>query len=573
MSYLVLARRWRPQIFEEVIGQIHITKTLKSAISANRVGHAFLFSGPRGVGKTSVARILAKALNCEKGPTAIPCNICTSCREISEGISPDVLEIDGASHTGVDDIRGIRENISYLPAKSKYKIYVIDEVHMLSTSAFNALLKTMEEPPEHVIFIFATTEPHKIPMTVLSRCQRFDFKRIPLKDILIHLKNIISEEGVGISERSLLLIAKEAQGSMRDAQSFLDQVISFGGKEIDDTEVIEVLGLIDRKLLYETSQAIIERNSRQCLELIETVYNFGYNMEQFYQELVESFRNLIVVKICQQFSPLINLPEDEIIELREQAGKISLEDLQQLFTILLLSESELKRATSPKLILEMTLLKMTQVDSLITLDEILTKIVRLEERLSDRQKDISFDAIPKEEAGTLFNDTLDKKRGPSDRETPLKEESGSANSDKKVPLPDMPEETWKNLISYLKKNELLQTPFLSLLKEGKLLNIGSDEIELGFKNSFLLEKIKEKMKENHLSKVIRSFFKREVTIKVSTLPSDSTLADTAFGKQDENHKDKTDLLRKEASENPIIRYALNIFGGEISEIKTDIGSD
>ena len=566
MSYLVLARKWRPQNFEEVIGQAHITKTLMNAISSNRVGHAFLLSGPRGVGKTSIARIFAKALNCEEGPTKTPCNICTLCREISGGISADVLEIDGASNTGVDDIRGIRENISYLPNKSRHKIYIIDEVHMLSTSAFNALLKTLEEPPKHVIFIFATTEPHKIPNTILSRCQRFDFKRITLQDLALHMKKIISEEGVNISEGSLLLIAKEARGSMRDAQSFLDQVISFGGKEIDDNGVIEVLGLIDRKLLYDTSLAILEKDSRRCLELIDNIYNFGYNLEQFYQELVEHLRNLIVMKIDQRSGQLINLPENEILELKEQADKISQEDLQQLFNILVSSENELKRTTSPKLIFEMTLIRMTQLDSLLSINEILTRMVRLEERLSKHQTDISPDLIPTEETIVPSSGTSHEKEYPPKHSSSSEVEDNST-SEQEYPPSHLSEETWKELISHLKKSEPLLP---SQLEQGKILKIDGDEIFLGFENTFLMEMVKDKIEKSRIRDILQSFFKKAVKITFSTFASDSISEDDLPAK-DIDSREKAALLRKEAVENPIIRSALNIFGGEIAEIKTDIG--
>ena len=240
MSYQVLARKWRPQSFEEVIGQKHVVKTLQNAIVHNRIAHSFLFAGQRGVGKTSIARILAKALNCQEGPTAQPCGNCNSCKEITGGNSIDVLEIDGASNTGVDDVRELRESVKYVPSKSRYKIYIIDEVHMLSNSAFNALLKTLEEPPAHVIFMFATTEPHKIPATVLSRCQRFDLRRISLEAIVKQLNEITSGEKIKISEQGLRWIAREAEGSMRDAQSILDRVISYAGEKISDEDIAEV---------------------------------------------------------------------------------------------------------------------------------------------------------------------------------------------------------------------------------------------------------------------------------------------------------------------------------------------
>src|SRR5512136_1075662 len=266
-SYLVLARKWRPQLFEEVVGQRHITQTLQNAISQKRVAHAFLFTGARGVGKTSSARILAKALNCEKGPGTNPCNQCATCQEVTHGTSMDVIEIDGASNRGIDEIRELKENVRYTPAKSRYKIYIIDEVHMLTTEAFNALLKTLEEPPPHVIFVFATTEPHKIPLTILSRCQRYDFKRIPLASILEQLRTIATQEGMEISDQSLHLIAREAEGSMRDAQSLLDQVLSYAGQKVSDKEVIEVLGVIDRKILHDSIAALADGDQARLLQI------------------------------------------------------------------------------------------------------------------------------------------------------------------------------------------------------------------------------------------------------------------------------------------------------------------
>src|SRR4030066_1794670 len=287
MSYLVLARKWRPQVFEEVAGQRHITQTLQNAISQKRVAHAFLFAGARGVGKTSTARILAKALNCETGPHTDPCNHCNICKEITNGTSMDVIEIDGASNRGIDEIRELRENVRYNPAKSRYKIYIIDEVHMLTKEAFNALLKTLEEPPPHIIFIFATTEPQKIPATIISRCQRYDFKRVPFKEIIGSLKRILEEEKIQVSQRGLLSIAQESEGSLRDAQSLLDQVIAYAGKNIKDEDITEVLGLIDRKILNDTIEAIANRDVERCMEVIEMVYHFGYDLQHFCRELLQ----------------------------------------------------------------------------------------------------------------------------------------------------------------------------------------------------------------------------------------------------------------------------------------------
>ncbi|MDZ7261147.1 MAG: DNA polymerase III subunit gamma/tau, partial [candidate division KSB1 bacterium] len=296
MSYLVLARKWRPLKFDEVVGQKHVIVTLENAIKSNRLANAYLFSGPRGVGKTTVARILAKAINCEQGPTVTPCNKCASCNEITESRSLDVFEIDGASNRGIDEVRNLRENLRYAPHKGKHKIYIIDEVHMLTTEAFNALLKTLEEPPPNVLFIFATTEPHKVPATILSRCQRFSFKRIPLSEIIQQLKTICQAEHIEIDEESLHLIAKKADGSMRDGQSILDQAVSFCGAKIQVQQVAELLGVIEQELFFELSDLIKRKDVKGGLALAERIFYEGYDVNEFLIGAAEHFRNLLVIK-------------------------------------------------------------------------------------------------------------------------------------------------------------------------------------------------------------------------------------------------------------------------------------
>ena len=383
MSYLVLARKWRPQRFEEVVGQQPIIQTLQNAIRSKRVAHAFLFAGPRGVGKTSVARILAKALNCVNGPTPTPCNQCDACLEITKTIAPDVFEIDGASNTGVDHVRDLQETIKYLPQKYRYKVYIVDEVHMLSTPAFNAFLKTLEEPPAHVIFIFATTEPHKIIETVIDRCQRYDFKKIPSLLIFEKLQALAKDEEITISPNALQLISREADGSLRDAQSLLDQVITYAGKAVNDEDVAEILGIVDTKVLGEISHAVFTQDLKKCLEIIEHVFTYGIDVRQFYRGLLEHFRNLMVAKISTNPQLFPDLSPKEIEELTNQIRKVSLEKLQLILKSLIESEGYIYRAPLPRVILEAIILRLATIPPVASLKEILERLGKLQEKLGN----------------------------------------------------------------------------------------------------------------------------------------------------------------------------------------------
>ena len=563
MSYLVLARKWRPQLFEDVVGQKHVTKTLQNAIAGNRVPHALLFTGTKGVGKTSVARILAKALNCQDGPTPGPCNQCQFCRDISAGVSIDVLEIDGASNTGVDDVRKLRENVRYLPSKGSHKVYIIDEVHMLSNSAFNALLKTLEEPPEHVVFIFATTEPHKIPPTILSRCQRYDFKRIPARDILAHLKLIVSDEKVQISDKGLALIAREAEGSMRDAQGILDQAISFAGKDISYDEIVEILGIIDRKLFYETSLSIIEKKPQRCLDIIEDVYNYGYDIKEFYKGLLEQFRNLVVVKVTEAPSRLIDIPDSEIEDLATQGALVGINEIQQLFSILANSEEEIIRSSNPKLIMEMTLVRMAHTGPLLSIDDILCKIDNLERKLSNLNNEGNTAAyMPREKP--QFSDPSSQTSAISEIEyqedtddtQPSEAESGIKGGDTK--------ETWLNLIGFVRKKRPLLAAILEL---GQLINMDYGKIDIGLeKNSVFMDSINEPQNKKDLADIFREFFQREMALNISVIVPDSDSA--SIVKKNSKGSDEVRKLRDEVLNNPIVHDAINIFGGKVIEIKT-----
>ncbi len=385
MSYQVIARRCRPETFEEVLGQPHVTRTLQNGVRLGRIAHAYLFSGARGVGKTSVARILAKALNCEKGPSPSPCNQCPNCREISLTNSVDVLEIDGASNRGIDSIRELRETARYRPAKGRYKVYIIDEVHQLSTDAFNALLKILEEPPAHVVFIFATTEPHKIPATVLSRCQRFEFRRLGLQMIVEHLKRIVSKEGASFSESILYAIGREADGSMRDSQSLLEQLLAFSGDDLPESEILDILGVIDRRTVIRTAEAVLSGDAGACLELAGDVYRRGLDSRRFCQHLCDHFRNLIFVTLCAGGEVRDDLPEEEREVLKALAAKTTLESLHIYFQMLLRGEEEIRRSSMPKIVLEMLLLRMCGLPKLQSIDSLLEKVFAIEQNLGSGQ--------------------------------------------------------------------------------------------------------------------------------------------------------------------------------------------
>ncbi|MDZ7266638.1 MAG: DNA polymerase III subunit gamma/tau [candidate division KSB1 bacterium] len=357
MSYLVLARKWRPRQFASVVAQQHVTRTLENAITQNRVASAYLFTGPRGVGKTTMARLLAKAMNCEHGPTTTPCDRCSNCEEITAGRSIDVIEIDGASNRGIDEVRNIRENARFAPASSRKKIYIIDEVHMLTEPAFNALLKILEEPPAHVLFIFATTEIHKVPATILSRCQRFDFRRVPLGEITGQLRMICQSEGVQAEEAALHLIAKRAEGSMRDSQSLLDQVISYCGNRVTKEDVSRLLGLIDQDLFFECSDALIARDARRALALSGKIHEAGIHLGEFFERLAEHLSYILTTRVTAGTSHLVGL---ENYAERYSAAAHALSELELMRGIQLVTEAQarLARTANPRVLLEMCLLRM-----------------------------------------------------------------------------------------------------------------------------------------------------------------------------------------------------------------------
>jgi DNA polymerase-3 subunit gamma/tau len=378
-DYQVLARTWRPETFDAVVGQEHVTRTLKNSLSSGRVAHAYCFSGARGVGKTTTARILAKALNCKEGPTPTPCNECENCREITSGSSPDVIEIDGATYTQVERVRELQENLQYIPAKSRCKLYIIDEVHMLSRSAFNALLKTLEEPPAHVRFVFATTEPHRIPETILSRCQRFDFRQLAPSEIAAQLQRVCEKEGFEVPAEGLGLIARAAEGSMRDALSLLDQLISLAGQKVEAGDVASILGRADQALLARVVEDIRTSAVDDLLRVVEELVSRGQDLRVFCRDLLEYLRHLLVCRTVDSPAGLIPYSEEVVADVEAQAREFSAESLHRLFEGLRQAEQAVKSSDSPQWVLEVALLRLASLEPVVPMEEVLAKIATLEE--------------------------------------------------------------------------------------------------------------------------------------------------------------------------------------------------
>ncbi len=378
MTFIVTARKWRPQLFDEVVGQQHITTTLKNAIENNRIGHAYIFAGPRGVGKTTTARILAKRLNCKNPNGGEPCNKCDACESFLKSQSLDIIEIDGASNRRIDEIRTLRESVKYAPTSCEYKVYIIDEVHMLTTESFNALLKTLEEPPEHTIFIFATTDIHKVPLTIISRCQRFDFRRIELTEITSLIGKIAKAEKIEIDDESLTLIAKKADGALRDAESIFDQVVSFCGNKIDSKELKQMLNLIDDEIYFQISDSTLNKDFNTAFEVSEKIYSNGWNFIDFINGLVEHFRNITSV-IVSKSADFLEVSKNIKSKYLEYVDKFSEGDLVRILSFLSQTQNELRISQNQKLKVEIALTKLISLEKSTTISELLLKVGNIEE--------------------------------------------------------------------------------------------------------------------------------------------------------------------------------------------------
>jgi len=554
MSYVVLARKWRPKTFDDLIGQDYITQTLKNAITTGKIAHAFILSGPRGVGKTSTARIVAKALNCINGPTSDPCSNCSFCKEISEGKSLDVMEIDAASHTGVNDVREIIENIKYLPTSGKNKIYIIDEVHMLSQSAFNALLKTLEEPPAHVLFILATTEVHKIPVTILSRCQRYDFKKVSVDKIREQLASITSKEEIKIQDETLYIIAQEADGSLRDSLSLMDQLIATFGTDIKHEEALSVLGILDRTLVKSSLEGIIKKDPKFCINVLNQAIEKGISPKRFAEDLLRTLRYALLIRTCGKES-ITDLSEEDKTSLSELLKDISVETVESLFNLMLEGAENIQRSFYPQMALELILIKLSTLDDIVPVQDIIKKLDTLSKSMgSSKQTASRFD----EPAQTY-------RSAPSPKQAPkLAEKIAATNIETKETAPVQA----KTKLSGSKSTQdFIQ--FVKTIKPviGRRLEQANEIVVEGSTVKIICETgsaesdyLKRKESETALDTLIKEFFSDDTTLHIEEVSL----------KTPENNRTKVEQKaeRKEKIKNdPVLKEAIDIFGGRVISIK------
>jgi len=583
MNYKVIARKYRPQTFSEIVGQQHVTKTLGNAIQSNRVAHAYIFSGVRGVGKTTTARILAKALNCENGPTAEPDNTCTSCLEISAGTSLDVLEIDAASNRGIDQIRELREMVRYAPASSRNKVIILDEAHQLTEEASNALLKTLEEPPERVVFILATTQPEDLADTIKSRAQLFQFRSLSFKEIAEEITRIAKAENLKIDSGAVAVLARAAEGSLRDGLSLLEQAIAYCGDEITDTQVRELLGVVAESVLDELVEAIAIQSAERALGLVHRLIGEGQNLQHFCREAIRHFRNLMVARVCGADSDLVAAPADERPRLAEQSTKFSEEDLTRFFQILLVTDDDLRRKPDPRLHLELGLLKLVNAQRLAPLEEVLADLRGEARTLRPAATDppgtpprtmsaaqgASGSGSPAAATAARMAPSLSTSPGTTPAKAATQEPSaGPARSLSSVPLPATPprivaraaEDSMSGLASAQMdaiQAALQAQKFLwSMVEYASRWELDGGELRLFFpaESRAFADMLQGREAMERLRTVLNQVMGQPLRVCVKL---DSSRAAPARGSE----------LRARFEEDPIVKAMLDRFGGQISKVK------
>lgn len=568
MAYQALYRVWRPQTFIDVVGQEHVTKTLQNALLQQKISHAYLFSGPRGTGKTSAAKIFAKAVNCENSPANEPCNACPACLGITDGSIPDVIEIDAASNNGVEEIRDIRDKVKFAPSSVKYKVYIVDEVHMLSIGAFNALLKTLEEPPKHVIFILATTEPHKIPLTIISRCQRFDFKRISAHSIVNRMKTIVDETGVRYEEKALQVVARAAEGGMRDALSLLDQAISFSRDEVTVEDALTVTGSVSQGLLNQLATAIKERDAAKALESLEELLFLGKDPSRFIEDFILYYRDMLLFKAAPNLEESFErvLLDDQFKQLAEAVNQ---EDIYQIIETLNKSQQEMRWTNHPRIFLEVAVVKLCQMKvrdngkqtSSIEIDSLLSKISSLEEQLSDLRK--NGIAVTNDQAANTASQAKPARTSRRGFQAP----TGKINEIlKSATKPDLTlvKSKWGELLGKLVYNQMRSQA--ALLNEAEPVAASTTALVISFKYEIHCQMA---MDNDRFLTVLSDLTQELVGRRLSVVgvPEEQwqTIRAGFIKTNRDGESDQGDSGKDE--EDPVVSEAIKLFGSELIEIK------
>ena len=510
MAYTALYREWRPKTFNDVVGQEHITTTLKNQILNNRIAHAYLFCGTRGTGKTSTAKVFAKALNCLNLQDGEPCNECEMCRKINDGLAIDVTELDAASNNGVDKIRDIIDDVKYPPQEARYKVYIMDEVHMLSAGAVNAFLKTLEEPPSNVIFILATTDPQKLPITILSRCQRFDFKRINNNEITARLRKIVDDQNVLADERSLNLIARVSDGAMRDSLSILDQAISMGNGNVEYNTVVSMLGLVTNEHLFNLANAVIQRSVEKSIEIIESVIYSGKDIYLFIKDLISHYRNLLMAKVTNNPEEVLDMSEENIALIKEQSARLRAEEIMRCIRILQEAENNAKISKQARLYCELAVIKMCKIEYDTSNEVMLTRLNKLEESLrngSIKVSTVSNDIAEVNKARQVSN-SQPKTRVVSKQQI---EENIGGNSDSKITINDV-KKAWKDIIERFKaRREMIISSLIMIGKPIECMN-GVITVQFDSQNEFAKNRLSEAKNRDIINDVFGEIFRERVKV-------------------------------------------------------------